>query len=98
MTTKPLLIMLKKLALKNVPSREEESDLPEKSDYQEWPLFKEFRTTLEFLTVYEEVFGEKFVVESTEESKVSFHILPKKDSPQLPGVALEHINEPESEM
>ena len=31
------------------------------SDYQEWPLFKEFRKTAEFTDTYKDVFGEPFV-------------------------------------
>lgn len=37
------------------------SGSPTKTDYQEWPLFKEFRKSSEFLDVYEQVFDEPFV-------------------------------------
>lgn len=33
---------------------------PSKTDYKEWPLFKEFRKSEEFLKTYQELFGEEF--------------------------------------
>lgn len=33
---------------------------PSKSDYRDWPLFKEYRQSDEFLNTFEEVFGEPF--------------------------------------
>lgn len=33
---------------------------PTKSDYREWPLFKMFRTTEEFASTYQGIFGEPF--------------------------------------
>ena len=33
-------------------------DSPDITDYRGWPLFKEFRKTPEFLTLFEEIFGE----------------------------------------
>ncbi len=34
--------------------------MPSKTDYRDWPLFKEFRITPEFLSAFEEVFGEPY--------------------------------------
>jgi hypothetical protein len=33
-----------------------------RSDYTEWPLFKEFRKTKEFLKTYQKLFGEEFIL------------------------------------
>lgn len=37
------------------------SDAVAKKDYEEWPLFREFRKSEQFLSAYEEVYGEPFV-------------------------------------
>ena len=36
------------------------NSVPSKSDYKDWPLFKEYRKSEEFLEAFEEVFGEPF--------------------------------------
>ncbi len=37
-----------------------------RQDYSSWPLFKEFRTTKEFLGTYKELFGEEFILFESE--------------------------------
>ncbi|MBU3640432.1 hypothetical protein [Polynucleobacter sp. Fuers-14] len=37
-----------------------------KRDYEDWPIFREFRSTPEFLEVYQEVFSEPFAIEISE--------------------------------
>jgi hypothetical protein len=46
------------------------SGFPSKSDYRDWPLFKEFRKSEEFLKTFEEVFGEPYSKFETEASDV----------------------------
>lgn len=45
-------------------------------NYQEWPLFRKFRKTNEFMNTYEEIYGEPFVYEEMKEleSSESFEI------------------------
>lgn len=45
-----------------------ESDF-KKSNYRDWPLFKEFRSTEQFLRTYQELFGENFEIVGEEEKK-----------------------------
>lgn len=49
-----------------------------KFDYMHWPIFKEFRKTKQFLAVYEDIFGVKFVEE--EELETSDDNLPSEVS------------------
>lgn len=37
-----------------------------KRDYEDWPIFREFRSTPEFLEVYQEVFSEPFAIDISE--------------------------------
>ena len=48
----------------------------QKTDYRDWPIFKEFRKTDYFQQTYKEVFGESFEIIETEEREVN---QPKKD-------------------
>lgn len=45
-------------------------------NYQEWPLFRKFRKTTEFMNTYEEIYGKPFVYEEMKEveSSESFEI------------------------
>ena len=45
-------------------------------NYQDWPLFRKFRKTTEFMNTYEEIYGEAFVYEEMKEleSSESFEI------------------------
>lgn len=44
----------------NIMRRIGPDGIPSKSDYRDWPLFKEYRKSDEFLKTFEEVFGEPF--------------------------------------
>jgi len=44
---------------------------PSKSSYRDWPLFKEFRQSEEFLTTFEEIFGEPYSQFEKEASEYS---------------------------
>lgn len=45
------------------------SSRPSKSEYRDWPLFREFRKSAEFKQVFEEVFGEPFRLVHTTSSR-----------------------------
>jgi hypothetical protein len=40
------------------------SGTPDRDNYREWPLFKEFRKTPLFLQTFEEIFVDKFIYKS----------------------------------
>lgn len=45
-----------------------------KDEYREWPLFREFRKSNEFLKAFEEIFGEKFQMFVIEEEGITLRI------------------------
>lgn len=63
---KESVALMKKLGAKH--------EMINKHAYKDWPLFKEFRETEEFLTTYKEIFEEDFVVNVKKSEDLEFDV------------------------